>query len=82
MPDKPDQPRVRFGGAEAIRLILFILLGLVLLADLGVSSFMCGDNQGSNLACALGVIGGHVVVYLAAIGVIALIVYVLRRVTR
>jgi len=82
MPDERDRRRARFGGAEAIGCILLVLLGLAFVADIGISSFMCMDSQGDNMACALGLVGGHVPVYLAAVGVIALIWYVVLRVTR
>ncbi|OGO57430.1 MAG: hypothetical protein A2Z32_04175 [Chloroflexi bacterium RBG_16_69_14] len=82
MSDREVPRRSRFGGAEAIGCILLVVLGLAFVTDLGISSFMCMDNQGDNMACALGQVGGHVLVYLGAIGVIALIWYVVRRVTR
>jgi hypothetical protein len=82
MPDERNQRRARFGGAEAIGFILLVVLGLAFVSDLGVSSFICMDSQGDNMACALGVVGGHVALYLAAIGAIALIWYGVRRVTR
>lgn len=82
MPDERDPRRARFGGAEAIGCILLVVLGVVFVADLGASSFMCMDSQGDNMACALGLVGGHVLLYGAAVGVIAIIWYGVRRFTR
>lgn len=67
-------------GLVAITLVL--LLGLIFLTDLGVSSFSCMNSQGDNLTCALGVVAGHLPFYVAAVGVVALVTYVLRRWTR
>ena len=77
-----QQRRNRSGCAVAIVIILVLVVGLIFLADLGVSSFSCGDSQGDNVSCALGVVAGHVAFYIAAIGGIALVAYVLRRITR
>lgn len=77
-----EQRRNRSGCAVAIVISLVLVLGLIFLADLSVSSFLCGNSQGDNMSCALGVVAGHVAFYIAAVGVIGLIAYVLRRVTR
>ena len=81
MSDGEVPRRARFGGAEAIGCVLLVVLGVVFIADLGASSLVCMDSQGDNMACALGVVGGHALVYLAAAGVIALIWLGVRRVT-
>jgi len=82
MPDERHRRPARFGNAEAIGCIFLVVLGLAFVADMGISSFMCMDSQGDNMACALGQVAGHVPLYLAGVGVIALIWYVVRRVTR
>jgi hypothetical protein len=74
-----DPRPVRFGSAEAVGCILLVTLGIVLFADFGYASLVCMDSPGDN--CALGVIGGHLPVFLVALGVIALIWYVIRRQT-
>lgn len=82
MSSTDEQRRNRSGCAVAIVVTLVLLLGLVLVADLGVSSFVCMDSQGDNMTCALRVVAGHLGVYVAAIAVIALVTYGLRRWTR
>jgi hypothetical protein len=77
-PQRDPRP-VRFGGAEAVGCILLVTLGIVLFADFGFASLVCMDSSGDD--CVLGVIGGHLPVFLIALGVIALIWYAIRRST-
>lgn len=77
-----EQRRNRSGCVVAIVITLVAVLALAFLADLAVSSFLCVNSQGDNLRCAAEVVAGHFQFYVAAIGVIALIAYVLRRITR
>jgi hypothetical protein len=77
MPDTAGPRPVRFGGAEAVACVLLATLGVVLFADLGFASMVCMDSSSDN--CALGVIGGHLPVFLVAFGVIALVWSLIRR---
>lgn len=81
-PDHRDRRPARAGCAPAIGITLVIVLAVAFVADLGISSFLCMDTQGDNMACAIGLVGGHLPLYLAGVGVIVLITYVVRRVTR
>ena len=77
-PSRDPRP-VRFGGAEAVAVVLLVTLGVVLFADFGFASMVCMDSSGDN--CVLGVIAGHLPVFLIALGVIVLVWYLIRRLT-
>jgi len=65
------------GCARLVGFFLFFGLGLVFFVDIGIGGVMCMDSQDG--MCAWRGIGAHVPLYLAGVGVIALVMYVVRR---
>ena len=68
------------GCASFVGLILVIVLGLFILVDTGIGSFVCMDSQEGT--CGWPRFLSRVPFYLVGVGVIALVVYVLRRLER
>lgn len=80
--DQEASPRARSGCAPLVAIVLVIVLVIAVIVDLGISSFLCMDTQGDNMACAIGLVSGHLPLYFVAVGMLALITAIVRRVTR